>query len=207
MNYRIKDYFKGSKSQLISLGKQATQIYRLQYRESPPKVEDKEYGEVNVYPEEILEKLEKPIANKVTDVYLSPIVVKGLEHGWNYKYRLYNEYEEKLKNLISGELITDITIEKISWGYKFLFNLKYNELTLHISMNNNYISRNILSTFIKSKVKIGDKIRIKIFSDEDSDWCKTLVEINDKIISPNKNIKIENILEYFEEKNNKEGNL
>lgn len=191
MNYKIKDYFKGSTSQLIALGKQASKLYRQQYNCEPEKEEDEDYGQVNVYPEELLEQLEKPVAKPVKDWYCSPVVTKGDKKCWIFKFKRFNEFETTEKEMIFGELIENFSYTETEYNDKIQtklnFKLKAIDNTLHISMNDNYISREIVGTFLKHQTEVGDKLKVEIF-DTETGWAKVLMKLNGQ---PIKNVKMD----------------
>jgi hypothetical protein len=193
--YRIKDYFNGSDSQLKYLGKMASGIYRITYGKEPNKidVENELWTSENVYPESILEQLEKPVKNKITEVYCSPVVKKNtieypVKHGWNCKYKEYNEYIIKNYPGIRGVLKTKPYIKKdgvISSPYSYYFELLNNNVTYVCMMKDNSYTRTIMG--ILNICEVGDKVSILFRSKEDG-FPEMKLVINERIA---KNIKFD----------------
>lgn len=206
--YTIKEFFKGSPSQLIKLGKQASELYRLEFNTNPPKREEPPF-EVNCYPEHILNQLNKPVPNPITEIWCSPNIQKDVEHGWNCGYKPFNEFEYKIIPSISGGL-TDISYEekeydgKITYKYNFTLSNLFNKVKyVYVSMNSGKTTRNkILGSFIKCGIESGDKVKIKILSGKNG-WCEIITEVNDKPIINRNEVNDEEIIDFIKNNNNK----
>lgn len=176
MNYKIKDYFKGSTGQLIQLGKQATKLYREQYGADPEKVTDEKYGEINCYPEELLITLPKPVKRPVTDIFCKPVVIKDVEHHWECKFKQYDEYDTAIRTTIKGKLHKHISYTTNKYGYEYHFKLKDSKYTYHIDMNANHISNEIVNKLLNAK--INDNISMQLL-DAENGYAKLFMKIND----------------------------
>lgn len=178
-SFTIKEYFEGSEGQLMMLGKEATKLYKIEFNEAPPQVDDRKYGLVNFYPENILLKLTKPEKKKVTDIYCKPIIAKDLTHGWECKYRPFDEYVTKLKGEVFGNLIENIQYIKESWGGSYTFKIKSGDTTLHFKLNDGVKTRTLISSLLKAKINLNDCINIKIFSK--NGWGEIVTSVNGKV--------------------------
>ena len=176
MEYSIEEFFKGSKSQLINLGKQATRIHRELYGTDPNTKDHPTYGKVNVYQEVILQTLPKPEPSTVTDVYCRPRLAKDIPHFWEMKFKRYNEYETKLIRNLKGELKSLITYEKGDYGWVYKFKLYDNKITYHVQMNDTFISKQIVSALINTS--LGDNILLTLQS-QSNGWPVIIITIND----------------------------
>jgi hypothetical protein len=179
---RIKQCFRGSKSQLIYLGREATKLYKELYNIDPNKikVENEAWEYENVYPISILKLLPKPVKNEITDIYCQPKIQRStveypITHGWECKYMEYNEFSIEYRNTISGKLINIPIIKKDGLiNYSFTFDLQ-GKYTFHINLKNSNTARKIINSLINCN--INDNITINIETGKDG-WANVDVFVN-----------------------------
>ena len=203
----VKEFFnnKGDRSGFIKLGKQASLLYREMYNgEQPPKSDELEDGYyVNVYPKNILEKLEPLKARPVTEVWVSPIIQKDLQHGWNMEYRRYTELQSSIIPFIKGTLSGKFKVDKTlfsSYVYQFDLIRETEPKTIHVTLKSSITTRRILANFIKSNIQIGDTIKIEISSGNEG-WANITTYVNGKQILSKTKIEDEDFLDFLKTNN------